>query len=147
MSTIHYCRLAGALLLSVGSFAGFAQRRPAVPAAQLLQKPAPKVYTYVEQMPSFPGGLVRLNEYLQKNSRYGAQLQRVAPKDAHRVFVRFLIEPDGQLTHVELLKGTSAAYDEEALRLVQAMPRWTPGRQNGQPVTVEHTLLLSFGKP
>ena len=145
MPSTRFYSLLTALLL--GSFSSFAQQATnALPP----QPATPKVYTYVEQMPAFPGGMEALNEYVRKNSRSGAQIQKRAPKtvaaaQAPRVFVQFLIMPDGQSSQAKVLKGLTPAYNEEALRLVRAMPRWTPGRQNGQPVAVQYILPFAFG--
>ncbi|GAB2962339.1 hypothetical protein GCM10027048_33540 [Hymenobacter coalescens] len=104
--------------------------------------PAPidtvQIYTYVEQMPLPPGGMEALVAVLRR--------PLVAGGPAGRVFVGFVVEPDGRLTQVRLIKGLTAAADTEALRLVQQLPRpWAPGRQNGVRVRVQYTVLVTFG--
>ncbi|MCA8832329.1 TonB family protein [Hymenobacter pini] len=101
-----------------------------------------KVYTYVEQMPVFPGGQEYLVKYVQASLRYPAAA--VANKVEGRVFVRFVVQPTGQVDNVEVIKGLGAGCDEEAARVIKALPTFEPGKQNGRLVAVQHTLPVMF---
>jgi len=101
-----------------------------------------KVYEVVEQMPEYPGGMPALIEYLQTNIKY--------PKDAEkqkvegRVLVQFVIETDGSVTDVKVTKKVFPSLDAEGIRVVQAMPKWTPGKHKGKIVRVQYTLPIVF---
>jgi TonB family protein len=101
-----------------------------------------EIFTHVETMPGFPGGEKAMMTYLAENIRY--------PKEAAekgiqgRVIVRFVIDPEGKVTDAEIQRSLDAACDAEALRVVNAMPNWTPGKQKGIPVSVYYTLPLLF---
>jgi TonB family protein len=101
--------------------------------------PRPEIFTMVEQMPEFPGDI---NKYLSTNLRYPAE---AAQKDIQgRVVVRFIVQEDGSIDQATVVRGIGGGCDEEALRVVKAMPRWKPGKQNGKPVKVYFTLPISF---
>ncbi len=76
---------------------------------------------------------------------YPAEAQKAGIKG--RVFLSFIVHKDGQITDVNVLKGLGSGCDEEAIRLVKAMPRWTPGSQDGQPLNVRYNWPISFGMP
>ncbi len=96
----------------------------------------------VEQPPEFPGGHAAMIRYLQKNMRYP---EKAVLADVHgRVFVGFVVRKDGWVDEVKVLRGAAPALDAEALRVVRAMPAWTPGRSNGAPVAVRYTLPIIF---
>ncbi len=100
------------------------------------------IFLSVQQAPSFPGGDEARTRYLQQNIHYPV---RAKEKNIHgTVYISFVVEKDGHISSVKLLKGIGYGCDEEALRVVQAMPRWTPGRQHGQPVRVQIVLPLHF---
>lgn len=101
-----------------------------------------KVYTYVEQMPVFPGGQEYLVKYVQASLRYPAPA--VANKVEGKVFVRFVVQPTGQVANVEVIKGLGAGCDEEAVRVIKALPPFEPGKQNGRLVAVSYTLPVTF---
>ena len=100
------------------------------------------VFDVVEEMPVFPGGAVAMMDFFMKNMKY--------PKDAMedkqegRVIAQFVVEKDGSISGSHIVKSVSPSLDAEALRIVNAMPNWTPGRQNGKPVRVKYTVPLSF---
>lgn len=100
------------------------------------------VYTYVEQMPEFPGGMAALASFVQKQIHYPAEALRNEVEG--KVFVRFVVETDGAVREAEVVKGIGAGCDEEALRVVQALPRFRPGKQNGRTVPVFLTVPLAF---
>lgn len=101
-----------------------------------------KVFDVVEQMPQFSGGIEALLKYLAENVRY--------PKEAEdkclqgRVIATFVVEKDGSISRAKVVKSVDPLLDEEALRVVNSMPNWTPGRQNGEPVAVKYTIPISF---
>ncbi len=101
------------------------------------------VYTIVEKQPEFPGGHNAMNEYLLTNVQYPPEAKKAGIKD--RVFISFVVETDGSTTQIQLLKGIGYGCDEEALRVISAMPRWTPGSQSGKPLRVKYHLPVPFG--
>ena len=103
-------------------------------------EPAP--IRVAEIMPAFPGGEEKLFEFISKNIKY-PQLARETGTQG-RVYISFIVEPDGSISHVELLRGIGAGCDEEALRVVKAMPKWSPGRQCGKAVRVVYNLPVNF---
>jgi protein TonB len=106
---------------------------------------APKeeqVFTVVEQQPEFNGGMAALGQYLGKNLRYPAAAQRA--NVSGRVFVSFVVNTDGSIQDVSVLKGLGFGTDEEAIRVIKAMPKWRPGKQSGRPVRVKYNLPINF---
>lgn len=94
----------------------------------------------VEQMPSFPGGISALMKFLEKNIHYPDNKACVSG----RVIVKFQINEDGSIDKVRIAKSLVPKFDEEAIRVVKAMPRWIPGMQMGERVKVSYTLPISF---
>ena len=110
-----------------------------------VEEPEPvvqKPFTIVEEMPEFPGGQEALLKYLQKNIRYPKMALELDVEG--RVFIRFVINIDGAVSNVELVRGIGAGCDEEALRVVAAMPNWKPGLQRGKKVPVAYVLPINF---
>ncbi|RIV22302.1 energy transducer TonB [Fibrisoma montanum] len=106
---------------------------------------APKeeeIFTVVEQQPEFTGGMAALGQYLSKNIRYPAAAQRA--NVSGRVFVSFVVNTDGSIQDVAVLKGLGFGTDEEAVRVVKSMPKWRPGKQSGRPVRVKFNLPINF---
>ena len=101
-----------------------------------------KVYEVVEQMPTFPGGDAALMKYLAENIKYPVSAQKA--KEQGRVVVQFIVEKDGAVTSVKTVRSVTPALDAEAVRVIKAMPKWTPGRQGGQPVRVNYNVPVSF---
>ena len=101
-----------------------------------------KVYEVVEQMPTFPGGDAALMKYLAENIKYPVSAQKA--KEQGRVVVQFIVEKDGAVTSVKTVRSVAPALDAEAVRVIKAMPKWTPGRQGGQPVRVNYNVPVSF---
>jgi len=96
----------------------------------------------VEQMPQFPGGTKELMTFLSENVRY--------PETAHkagvqgRVIANFIVEKDGSITEAKIVKSVSPELDAEALRVINSMPKWIPGMQNGEAVRVKYTIPVTF---
>ena len=101
-----------------------------------------KIFTVVEQMPMFPGGDAALMGYLRDNIKYPT----VAAENGvqGRVVVGFVVERDGSITDVNILRGVDPSLDREAMRVVKSMPRWNPGKQNGSAVRVKYQVPVSF---
>ncbi|MBQ8703528.1 MAG: TonB family protein [Bacteroidales bacterium] len=100
------------------------------------------VLDVVEVDPQYPGGIEALYKYLAENIRYPEQAK--ADGVQGRVFVRFIIEADGSVTNAQVMRGIGGGCDEEALRVVNAMPKWKPGIVDGKPVRVNYTLPIIF---
>ena len=101
-----------------------------------------EIFKIVEEMPSFPGGEAKLMEYVGKNVKY-PQIARETGIQG-RVFVNFVVEPDGSVSNVTVLRGIGGGCDEEAMRVVKNMPKWKPGKQRGKPVRVQYMLPVNF---
>lgn len=101
-----------------------------------------KIFTVVEQMPMYPGGDAALMGYLRDNIHYPT----VAAENGvqGRVVVGFVVERDGSITDVKILRGVDPSLDREAMRVVKSMPRWNPGKQNGSAVRVKYQVPVSF---
>lgn len=100
------------------------------------------VYNMVEQMPQFPGGEEELMKFVAANLQYPAVAQELGIQG--RVIIRFVVTKDGEVTDVEVMRGLDPTCDKEALRVVKAMPKWIPGKQNGKNVPVYFTLPVLF---
>lgn len=101
-----------------------------------------KVFDVVEQMPSFPGGQGALMQWLSSNIKYPV----IAAENGvqGRVIVQFVVEKDGSVTDVRVAKSVDPSLDKEAARVVKAMPKWIPGKQNGSAVRVKYTVPVTF---
>ena len=100
------------------------------------------VYDVTETMPQFPGGQGVMMKYLAANIKYPASA--VKAKKQGRVIVSFVIQKDGSVTNARIVKSVDPELDAEALRIVKAMPNWTPGTQDGKPVNVNYTIPVVF---
>ena len=101
-----------------------------------------EVFNVVEQMPSFMGNDDALYAFVSKNIIY--PLKAKENNIEGRVVVRFIIEKDGNLSNIEILRKLGFGCDEEVIRLIKSMPKWFPGKQNGKPVRVHFTMPISF---
>lgn len=101
-----------------------------------------KVFEVVEQMPSFPGGDVALMQYLSKNIKYPPVAEEMGIQG--RVICTFVVERDGSVSDIRIARSVDPSLDKEAIRVVSGMPKWIPGRQNGQMVRVKYTLPVTF---
>ncbi len=122
------------------------QNAPEPVRSKPLYKPQPvnknSVYDVVEQMPSFPGGISGLRTYLNQNIRYPAEAQENCVQG--RVVVSFVVGKDGHISDVTVLRSVDPSLDKEAIRVVRNMPRWSPGKQGGEPVRVRYNVPVSF---
>ena len=101
-----------------------------------------QIFMVVESMPEFPGGEPSLYKYLAENIKYPQMAKESGIQG--RVFVTFVVERDGSVTDVRVLRGIGGGCDEEAIRVVKAMPKWTPGKQRGKSVRVQYNLPVKF---
>lgn len=102
----------------------------------------PEIFLVVEQQPEFPGGMGALMKYLQQNIKY----PQIAKENgvSGRVFVNFVVDDKGRITKIKVLRGVDPALDAEAVRVVESMPTWKPGKQRGKAVYVSYNLPISF---
>ena len=101
-----------------------------------------KVYEVCEQMPTYEGGDAALLKYLTDSVKYPELAKKHGVQG--RVVIGFIVEKDGSLTNVKVLRAVDRALDAEALRVVKGMPKWIPGRQNEQRVRVKYNVPVSF---
>lgn len=101
-----------------------------------------KPFTVVEQMPSFPGGTAALMKFLGKQIKYPSVAEEMGIQG--RVVCSFIVERDGSVTDIHVVKSVDSSLDKEAQRVIAAMPKWIPGRQNGQAVRVKYSLPVTF---
>lgn len=118
-------------------------------AKEVIAEPEPpkheeenKVFDIVEQQPLFPGGPAALMKYLSENTKYPVVAQDNGVQG--RVTVQFVVEKDGSISDVHVLRGVDPSLDKEAVRVVKSMPRWTPGKQNGITVRVNYRVPVLF---
>jgi TonB family protein len=98
-----------------------------------------KVYDFVEELPSFPGGLEAMFEWIQRNQK------KPEGDPIGRCILNFVVEKDGSLSEVKVVRSSgNEKLDEESIRLVKSMPRWNPGKQNGENVRCRYSLPVSF---
>jgi protein TonB len=111
--------------------------------AKIVEAPEEEApYTIVEQMPEFPGGEAALRKYLAQNIKY----PRIATENGvqGKVFVSFVVDKNGSIGTVKVVRGVDQALDAEAVRVVKTMPNWIPGKQNGETVRVSYTIPINF---
>ena len=101
-----------------------------------------EIFQIVEEMPAFPGGEGKLLEYVAKNIKY-PQIARETGIQG-RVFVGFVVEPDGSVSNVKILRGIGGGCDEEAMRVIKSLPKWKPGKQRGKAVRVSYQIPVVF---
>ena len=104
-----------------------------------------RVFEVVEQMPSFPGGLNELMNYLSTNIVYPEEAWKKGEEG--RVIISFIVETDGSVSNVSVSKSVSPSLDAEAVRVITAMPKWMPGKSNGHAVRVKFNVPISFKIP
>jgi len=104
--------------------------------------PEDEIFIVVESMPEFPGGDAALYAFLENNMKYPEMAKEVGISG--KVYITFVVEKDGSITNVRLLRGIGGGCDEEAMRVVQSMPVWTPGKQRNIPVRVQYNFGVKF---
>ena len=100
------------------------------------------IFDVVEEMPQYPGGAQALLEFLNQNVQYPEEAEKAGIQG--RVIATFVVEKDGSVSNAKVVKSVDPLLDAEALRVISAMPKWKPGKQNGKVVRVKYTVPLSF---
>ena len=101
-----------------------------------------EILVWAEQIPEFPGGLEALSKYISDNLKYPEEAQENGVQE--RIVLRFVVEKDGSVSDVTVLRGKDPNLKKEAIRVIQSLPKFEPGRQNGKPVRVYFTLPINF---
>ena len=101
-----------------------------------------KIFGAAEEMPSFPGGEKALMQYIKDNTYYPEEMCEGAAQG--RVMVGFVINEDGSISDVKVLRSLTPELDEVAVKIVKGMPKWNPGKQNGKAVKTKYTVPVSF---
>ena len=101
-----------------------------------------EVLDLAEVAPEFPGGIPALMKFLAQNVKYPTDAQKAGKQG--RVIAQFVVTTDGSVADVKIIRGIDASLDQEAIRVIKAMPQWKPGTQDGQPVNVRYTLPVVF---
>jgi periplasmic protein TonB len=112
------------------------------PVQAVVEEDENKIFMVVEQQPEFEGGYEAMMNFIRKNMRYPASARRMGIDGT--VYVSFVVVKDGKINDVKVLRGISADCDKEAVRVVEMMPHWKPGKQNGKPVFVRFNLPIKF---
>lgn len=122
------------------------EKQTEVTIIQVVEHPGeqddPPIFTVVEEMPKYPGGLDAMYKFFGENIKYpeAAKKNGVSGK----VYVQFVVMKDGTPKDFKVLRGIGAGCDEEALRVMKLMPKWEPGKQRGKPVNVQYNLPIKF---
>lgn len=106
------------------------------------QEASDEVFTVVEEQPTFPGGNAAITAYLSQNLKYPQSAYDA--KIEGTVYANFIIEKDGSVSNVKILRGIHPDCDAEVIRVVSEMPKWNPGKQRGQAVRVQFNLPVRF---
>ncbi len=99
-------------------------------------------FIFLKEVPTFPGGQTKLKKYISENIIYPKEAKDNKIKGG--VFVKFIIYTDGSVTNVKVSKGIHPLLDKEAIRLVKAMPKWSPAKQHGKPIKMSYTVPVEF---
>lgn len=111
-------------------------------SAEITESENSDVFTIVEEMPSFPGGENARNRFLAENIIYPSKARNAGIQGM--AYISFIIDKDGNVTNVKVLRGIGGGCDEEAVRVVELMPQWKPGKQNGKNVRVLFNMPIEF---
>jgi protein TonB len=106
------------------------------------QEKEEEVFVVVEEMPEFPGGNNALRKFLGESVKYPVVAQENGIQG--KVYVNFVVNKDGSVSGAKIARGVDPSLDAEALRVVNSMPKWKPGKQRGVPVRVSYTVPISF---
>lgn len=112
------------------------------PVQEVAEESEDKIFYAVEQQAEFPGGLQAMMKFLQKNIKYPASAKRMGIEG--KVFVKFIVDKEGGISAMEVMKGINADLDKEAMRVIKLMPPWKPGKQNGRAVKSQFVLPVYF---
>lgn len=111
-------------------------------AAQVIEEDEQVIFQVVETMPSFPGGDAELFKYLSNNVKYPVIAQENGIQG--RVICQFVVNKDGSIVDVDVVRSVDASLDKEAIRVIKSMPKWSPGKQRGKAVRVKYTVPVNF---
>lgn len=111
-------------------------------ATQEEEKEETAVFFIVEEMPEFPGGQLALRTFIAQSIKYPVIAQENGIQG--KVFVNFVVAKDGTITNAKIFRGVDPSLDKEALRVVNSLPKWKPGKQGGKPVRVSYTVPINF---
>ena len=100
------------------------------------------VYEYVEEMPSYPGGTAALMAFIQKNFKYPKEVEELGIQG--RIVCTMVINEDGSISDIKVVKSVHPLYDAEFVRVIEAMPKWNPGKHSGKPVKVKYTIPMTM---
>lgn len=117
---------------------------PATDAVTQTEQDGKKVYNVVEEMPEFPGGSSKMMEYLSSNLKYPKECQEKGIEG--RVIVQFVVQKDGSISDVRVVRSIDPMLDAEAVRVISGMPKWTPGKMKGKAVNVKYNIPVSFAQ-
>ncbi|GHV48500.1 protein TonB [Bacteroidia bacterium] len=115
---------------------------PAAAVQEEEEESAQEIFAIVEEMPKFPGGDAEMMKYLYANIKYPVIAQENGVQG--RVTVQFVVNRDGTIVDAVVVRGVDPSLDKEALRVVNSMPKWSPGQQRGKPVRVRFTVPVTF---
>ena len=115
---------------------------PPPPPKPVEEEATDEIFVVVEKQPEFPGGSSALMKFLSDNIKYPVIAQENGIQG--RVITNFVVERDGSISDVQVIRGQDPSLDKEAVRVIKTMPRWTPGQQRGKPVRVRFTLPVVF---
>ena len=104
-----------------------------------------EVFVVVEEQAEFPGGMDSMFAYIHKNLKYPEQAKEKGIQG--RVFVQFVIEKDGSISNVKILRGIGGGCDEASVEMIKNMPKWKPAKQRGKPVRCQFNLPINFELP
>ncbi len=115
---------------------------PIISAAEEEEEESAEVFFIVEDMPVFPGGDLALRQYIGNAVKYPVIAQENGIQG--KVYVTFVVGKDGSVYNAQIARGVDASLDKEALRVVNSLPKWKPGKQRGKPVNVSYTVPINF---
>lgn len=101
-----------------------------------------QIFTVVEKNPEFKGGVSEMYKYIAEHMTYPAEAQERGLEG--RVFIKFIVDKNGDIQNPVILKGTAPSLDAEALRIISDLPQWNPGMQDGEPVNTYFTMPIAF---
>lgn len=115
-----------------------------IPPPPVEEAPQEEIFVVVEQMPEFPGGQAALMQYLSTHIQYPEECRKMGVEG--KVFVKFIVDQTGNIINAQILRGIEDGklLEKEAIRVIQSMPQWKPGKNNGKNVSVYFTLPISF---
>lgn len=100
------------------------------------------VYDVVEEMPTYSGGMAELMRFVYKNFKYPKEVEELGIQS--RIMCTLVINEDGSISDIKVVRSVHPLYDAEFVRVVEAMPKWNPGKHNGKPVKVKYTIPMTM---